>query len=102
MTTLDGHPLAKKGRAAAQAIGMGRCCSTIGARMGIIRAAFCGRPAGRWGLRLGPREFFCIYMFAFCSLISMTGKSFWKSLMSLSMGLLLMTSGLTCSPAECA
>jgi putative tricarboxylic transport membrane protein len=93
MTTLDGHPLAKKGRAGA-AIGMGTLCSTIGATMGIIVLPFAAVPLARWGLRLGPPEFFCIYMFAFVSLISMTGKSFWKSLMSLSMGLLLMTIGL--------
>ncbi len=93
MTILDGHPLAKQGKA-----GKALCVSAISSFIGSL-VALCGiilfAPLlAQWSLSFGPTEYFALIIFAIATLGSMMAQKPIRSLMSALIGLFLTTIGI--------
>jgi len=73
MTTLDGHPLAKKGLAG-PALGLSAVSSFVGATIAIIGLTLFAPLLARVAVMFGPAEFFALMVFAFASMAVMMGK----------------------------
>ncbi|BEK32935.1 tripartite tricarboxylate transporter permease [Campylobacter jejuni] len=92
MTTLDGHPLAKKGQA-----GKALCISAISSFIGSF-IAICGiilfAPfLAKWALSFGPTEYFSLIIFALATLGSMMAQKPIRSFLAALIGLFLTTIG---------
>ncbi|EAJ0057448.1 tripartite tricarboxylate transporter permease [Campylobacter jejuni] len=92
MTTLDGHPLAKKGQA-----GKALCISAISSFIGSF-IAVCGiilfAPfLAKWALSFGPTEYFSLIIFALATLGSMMAQKPIRSFLAALIGLFLTTIG---------
>ena len=72
MTTLDGHPLAKKGLAG-PALGLSAVASFVGATIAIIGLTLFAPLLARVAVMFGPAEFFALMVFAFASMSVMMG-----------------------------
>nr|WP_298413663.1 tripartite tricarboxylate transporter permease [uncultured Halomonas sp.] len=73
MTTLDGHPLAKKGLAG-PALGLSAVSSFVGATIAIIGLTLFAPLLAEVAVMFGPAEFFALMVFAFASMSVMMGK----------------------------
>lgn len=73
MTTLDGHPLAKKGLAG-PALGLSAVSSFVGATIAIIGLTLFAPLLAEIAVMFGPAEFFALMIFAFASMSVMMGK----------------------------
>lgn len=73
MTTLDGHPLAKKGLAG-PALGLSAVSSFVGATIAIIGLTLFAPLLAEVAVMFGPAEFFALMVFAFASMAVMMGK----------------------------
>jgi len=93
VTTFDGYPLAKKGKAGV-AMGISAISSFVGGTLGVILLTFIGTPLARAALRFGPPEYFAIYLFTFVAILSIGSGGFIKSAIGLFLGLLLSTVGM--------
>ncbi len=93
VTTFDGYPLAKKGKAGV-AMGIAAISSFCGGTIGVILLTIMGTPLARAALKFGPPEYFAVYVFTFVAILSLGGSSFLKSAISLFLGLLVSTVGL--------
>lgn len=92
MTTLDGHPMSKKGEG-----GRALCISAISSFIGSF-IAICGiilfAPLiARYSLSFGPAEYFALIIFALSTLGSMMAKKPIRSVLSALIGLFLTTIG---------
>jgi putative tricarboxylic transport membrane protein len=92
VTALDGHQMAKQGRAGV-AIGIARTASTVGGVVsGIIVLLVIG-PLGALALRFGAREMFIVVLIGVVVVSTLMGKSLMKGLLSGVLGLVLSTVG---------
>lgn len=73
MTTLDGHPLAKKGLAG-PALGLSAISSFVGATIAIIGLTLFAPVLAEVAVLFGPAEFFGLMVFAFASMSVMMGN----------------------------
>lgn len=73
MTTLDGHPMAKKGLAG-PALGLSAVASFIGATIAILGLSLFAPLLARVAVMFGPAEMFALMIFAFASMAVMMGK----------------------------
>lgn len=78
-TTLDGYPLAKKGRAGA-ALGIAAIGSFIAGIIGLIGLVLFAPILADQALKFGPPEYFTLMLVALIILFNLTGFSFKKSL----------------------
>ena len=92
MTTLDGHPLAKKGLAG-PALGLSAVSSFIGATVAIIGLTLFAPLLAIIAVKFGPAEFFALMIFAFASMSAMMGKDPIKTLIGAVLGVLISTVG---------
>jgi putative tricarboxylic transport membrane protein len=93
-TTFDGFPLAQKGLAR-RALMMSIFASIMGGIIGNTFLAFLAPPLARISLRLGPSEFFWLCILGITIMVSITGESLWKGLISGFIGLLVTTVGVS-------
>ncbi|BDG61002.1 tripartite tricarboxylate transporter permease [Caldinitratiruptor microaerophilus] len=93
MTGLDGHMLAKQGRAG-QALFVAAVGSFVAGTFAIIMLSFFAPPLARFGLRFGPPEMAMLMLLALTSLGWLTGESPVKGLISGVIGLLLALVGM--------
>lgn len=93
MTTLDGHPLAKRGRAGA-ALLVAAGGSFVGGTFGLIVLTFLASPIARLAVRLGPAEYFSLMVFALVATASLVRGSAVKGFLSAIFGLMLATVGI--------
>ncbi|MEW9669879.1 tripartite tricarboxylate transporter permease [Ammoniphilus sp. 3BR4] len=93
ITCLDGHPLAKQGRAGT-ALGVAGLGSFIGGTISIIGLAFIGPPLAEFALRFGPPEFFALMVLGLIMVIGLMGKSLVRGMISAIMGLTLSLVGM--------
>ncbi len=93
MTTLDGYPLAKKGRAA-QALGMAAFASIIGGTISVIAFMFLAPALATFAIRFGPPEYFALMVLGLTTIAGMTGKYPSKGFISALVGLFFATVGL--------
>jgi putative tricarboxylic transport membrane protein len=93
ITCLDGHPLAKQGRAGV-ALGVAGLGSFIGGTISIIGLAFIGPPIARLALKFGPPEFFALMVLGMTMVVGLMGKSLIRGLLAAVIGLVLSLIGL--------
>lgn len=87
-TTLDGYPLAKKGRAA-EAIGAASMASALGSTLGIVILLFILPVAKEMVLLFGPPEFFLVSIFGLLAIATSDSTNLGKGLIAAGLGLML-------------
>lgn len=86
MTTLDGYPLAKKGRAG-NALGMSCLASVIGGTVSVILLMTLAPIVSDFATSFGPSEYFALMLLGLTSIAGMTGKSPAKGFLGAFLGL---------------
>ena len=93
MTTVDGYPMAKKGRAGA-ALASAAVASFAAGTIGILGLSFLAIPFAEFALRFGPAEYFMLMFFSMSAVSSLAGKSPAKGLFAAFFGLMIATIGM--------
>ncbi|MCZ7560209.1 MAG: tripartite tricarboxylate transporter permease [Burkholderiaceae bacterium] len=93
VTCLDGHQMAKKGRAGA-ALGIAAFGSFIAGTFGILMISLMAPLLAKVALAMGPPEYVALMLAGLCLVTFLSGKSMLKSLMMAALGLLLCTVGI--------
>ena len=86
MTTLDGHPMAKKGRAG-DALVLSGVASFAGALFATIGLMFLAPLLSRIAYQFGPAEYFALYLLAFCTLGGLASRNQAKAAIASCIGL---------------
>lgn len=86
MTTLDGYPMAKQGRAA-DALVISGVASFYGAFLATVGLMFLAPMLSRVAFQFGPAEYFALYMLAFCTLGGVGSNNQAKAAMAAAIGL---------------
>lgn len=92
MTTLDGHPLAKKGLAG-KALCISALSSFVGSFIAICGIILFAPLLAKWALSFGPAEYFALIIFALATLGSMMTQKPIRSFLAALIGLFLTTIG---------
>src|SRR3977135_20043 len=87
-TTFDGYPMAQQGKAA-EALTAAFTSSFIGSPVAVLVLTFLPPGTASCALRCGPPEFFAVYLLPFCSFVGLGREEKHKTLISMSLGLLL-------------
>jgi putative tricarboxylic transport membrane protein len=93
MTAIDGHQMARKGRAGA-ALAVSAIGSFIAGTTGVVALTLLSLPLAAFALKFGPAEYFCLMVFAMAAVSSLTGKSIAKGVLSTLLGLMIATIGI--------
>jgi putative tricarboxylic transport membrane protein len=94
ITCLDGHQMAKKGRAG-PALGIAAFGSFIAGTIGVVGIMLVAPPMAKFALAFGPAEYFSLMLMGIVIIIYMSSGSILKDLLSAMFGLLLGTQRLT-------
>ncbi|MCP4384466.1 MAG: tripartite tricarboxylate transporter permease [Hyphomicrobiales bacterium] len=86
MTTLDGYPMAKAGRAG-DALVLSGVASFVGAFLATIGLMLLAPSLARVAFLFGPAEYFALYLLAFCTLGGMASNNQAKSALAACIGL---------------
>ena len=86
MTTLDGYPMAKAGRAG-DALVLSGVASFVGAFLATIGLILLAPLLARVAYLFGPAEYFALYLLAFCTLGGMSSNNQAKSAIASCIGL---------------
>lgn len=89
----DGHELAKKGRGG-PAMGMSAISGFIASTVGVLALTFAAPLAAQLAIGFGPPEFAMLMLFGLLLVVTLTGKSPVKGLISMMLGLLIATVGI--------
>ncbi|MDR0539991.1 MAG: tripartite tricarboxylate transporter permease [Spirochaetaceae bacterium] len=92
-TILDGYPMGQRGEAG-RALSIALFASFCGGMIGALTMTFLSPFVSKLALRFGPAEFFALALFGLSVIISISGKSLTKGLMSGFLGLLIATVGM--------
>ena len=92
MTTLDGYPMAKSGRAA-EALAISGVASFVGATLATIGLTFFAPLLAKAAIDFGPAEYFALYILAFATIGGVTGSNPAKTLVAAALGIALGTIG---------
>ncbi|WP_426576876.1 tripartite tricarboxylate transporter permease [Xenorhabdus stockiae] len=92
MTALDGHPMAKQGKAGV-ALSISAVSSFCGSILAIAGIILFAPLLAKWSLAFGPAEYFALMVFAIACLGSMMSHNPVKSLLAALIGLGLATVG---------
>src|SRR5213595_73219 len=87
-TTFDGYPMAQQGKAA-EALTAAFTSSFIGSLVAVLLITFLAPGIASFALRFGPPEFFAVYLLTFCSFVGLGREDKHKTIISMSLGLLL-------------
>jgi len=93
MTTLDGYPMARKGRGGA-ALAISAVASFLGGTISVVGLTVLAVPLSKFALRFGPPEYFMLMVFSLSAVSAFTGASVSKGLISALSGLMLATVGI--------
>lgn len=93
MTTLDGYPMARQGKAA-EALVLSAVASFIGALIATIGLVLLAPVLAKAALKFGPPEYVALYVLAFAALGGVTSKSVAKTLIATALGLMIATVGI--------
>lgn len=93
VTTLDGHQMAKQGRAGA-ALSISAIGSFVAGIISLIALVFLAQPLSEVALKFGPAEYFSLMILGLAAVSGLAGKSMTKALIMTVMGLLLATIGM--------
>lgn len=97
-TVLDGYPMGQKGEPG-RALTIALFSSFSGGIIGALVMTFLSPLISKMALKFGPAEFFALAMFGLSVIISISGKSLIKGLITAAFGLLIGTVGMdkTCA-----
>jgi putative tricarboxylic transport membrane protein len=93
VTCLDGHEMAKQGRAGA-ALGMAAFGSFIAGTLGLIGLMLFAAPLSRFGLTFGPPEYFGVILLGLVLVVYLSHGSIIRSLIMAGVGLILSCVGI--------
>jgi putative tricarboxylic transport membrane protein len=93
MTTLDGYPMARAGKAG-RALGLGNGASIVGGALSWLALVLLTPPLARVGVAFGPWETFALTLMALVLIASLSRGSFLKGLIAGFLGMLVATPGL--------
>ena len=93
MTTLDGYPMAKAGRAGDALVSSG-VASFVGAFLATIGLMLLAPLLSRVAYQFGPAEYFALYLLAFCTLGGLASQNQAKAAFAACLGLAIATIGL--------
>jgi putative tricarboxylic transport membrane protein len=93
ITCLDGHEMAKRGRAGV-ALGVAAVGSFIGGVASVIGLVLVGPPLADFALRFGPTEMFALMLFGMVMVVGLMGNSILRGLVAMGIGLCLSTIGM--------
>jgi len=88
ITALEGHKMAKKGRAAA-ALATAAIGSFVAGTIGTLGLTFVAPPLVEFALRFGPADYFSLMVVAFIAVSAVLGTSVLRGLTALAFGILL-------------
>lgn len=86
VTAMEGHKMARKGRAGA-ALATAAIGSFVAGTIGTIGITFLAQPVVNFALRFGPAEYFSLMMLAFVTVSAVLGNSAVRGLTSLALGI---------------
>lgn len=92
-TTFDGYPMAQSGQST-RALTLAFMSAGIGAMIGVIVITLLAGWASRFALRFGAPEYFAVYFLAFSAFIGMGSAAPMKTIVSLTVGLILASVGM--------
>ncbi len=97
-TVLDGYPMGQKGEPG-RALSISLFSSFCGGIIGALVMTFLSPTISKAALKFGPAEFFSLAVFGLSVIVSISGKSITKGLISACFGLLIGTVGMdkTCA-----
>lgn len=93
VTTIDGYPLTKQGKSQ-KALKMGLLASVIGDVLATITLITVAAPLANLALGIGPVELAAILLFAITFIAAVSGRSFFKGIISGFLGLFVATPGI--------
>ncbi|AWX14535.1 tripartite tricarboxylate transporter TctA [Mergibacter septicus] len=93
MTTLDGYPMARQGKAG-EALVLSAIASFIGSLLATIGLVILSPLLAKAALFFGPPEYVALYVLAFAALGGVTGKNIAKTLLATTIGLMISTIGI--------
>ena len=93
VTTLDGHPMAKQGRAGA-ALATAAIGSFVAGTLSTVGLMLLAPALARVAITFGPTEYFSMMLLGLTAVSALAGRSVAKALVSMCAGLLLGTVGL--------
>ncbi len=88
VTSLEGHKMARRGRAGA-ALATAAIGSFVAGTVGTIGITFLAGPVVDFALKFGPAEYFSLMVLSFVTVSAVLGNSAVRGLTSLAMGILL-------------
>lgn len=86
VTALEGHKMAKKGRAGA-ALATAAIGSFVAGTFGTLGLTFLAQPVATFALKFGPAEYFSLMILCFVTVSAVLGSSALRGLVALSLGL---------------
>ena len=99
MTTLDGFPMAQKGRPG-RALGLGILASFVGGLISWGFLVLLARPVAEFSTRLGPFEMFSLVMMAMVLIASVSGDSLLRGVFSGMLGVMFTLPGTSPSTGQ--
>ncbi|HEX6144734.1 MAG TPA: tripartite tricarboxylate transporter permease [Geminicoccaceae bacterium] len=93
MTTLDGYPMARQGKAG-EALAISAIASFIGGFIATVGLLLFAPLLAKFALLFGPAEYFALFVLAFTTIGGLTSRNQMKSLMAAALGLMIGTVGL--------
>ena len=93
ITCLDGHEMAKQGRAGV-ALGIAAIGSFIGGVASIVGLVLIGPPLAEFALRFGPTKMFSLMLFGLTMVVGLMGASIVRGLVAMITGLTLSVIGM--------
>jgi putative tricarboxylic transport membrane protein len=93
MATLDGHPMAKAGKAS-EALAISAVASFIGSTVATIGLTLFAPLLAKAAIYFGPSDYFALYILAFVMIGGITGANPSKTLLAAFLGLMIGTVGL--------
>jgi putative tricarboxylic transport membrane protein len=92
VTCIDGHAMARKGRAGA-ALGIAAIASFIAGTFGVVALSLVAPPIANFALRFSPPEYFSLMCLGLALVVLLSGPSLLKGLLSMLVGLWLTAIG---------
>jgi putative tricarboxylic transport membrane protein len=93
MSTLDGHPLAKRGEAG-RALSLSAVASFAGGTFAVVALSFLAPAIASLAVGFSPADYVALIVFAFASLSSMVGDSAIKTMLAAVFGLMIASVGI--------
>lgn len=92
ITTMEGHPLMKRGEGA-KALGLDAFASSVGGMLGALVLMFIAVPMSQFALLFQTPDKFALVVMAVVSVVIVAKGSIWKSIVSVTIGIMVSTIG---------